>query len=128
MAGVTTNYKVQTPDGSWHITDDLTGAELEGIQTALGLSWSALNPYRDINVYRAMVAAFAIRTGMDNSEIVDWFNSRTAKQLGAGLDIASDDDLDIPGAFQDGVPLAKDEPSTSSSASSPNPPSTGPQT
>lgn len=121
-------YKVQTPDGAWHSTDDLTGFELEAIQQATNTPWSTLNPYRDIASYRAVVAAFAIRGGMDNADIVDWFNTRTTKQLDEGLAIATDDDLDLPGTFEDGLPKAEDVPSTGTSVDSLEHLSDGPQT
>ncbi len=112
-------YKVETPDGAWHSTDDLTGAELEAIEKVVGTPWSILNPFKEIAAYRAIVAAFAIRDGMTDSELREWFGARTAKQLGDGLDVATDDDL--PDEFVDGVPLAvADAPLTPTSASSPD--------
>lgn len=122
-------YKVEIPDGSWHSTDDLTGKELEAIQAATDTPWSVLNPFRDIAVYRAYVAAFAIRLlDMSDDALKEWFEGRSHRELEAGLKV-DDSDGDLPGAFEDGVPLVEaDEPSTTSSASSPNPPSAGPQT
>jgi hypothetical protein len=112
--------KVEIPDGSWHSTDDLTGKELEAIEKVTGTSWSLLNPLREIATYRAIVAAFTIRfLDMSDAEISDWFDARTAKELGAGI-AAADEGGDLPGSYEDGLPLAApaDEPSTSSSADS----------
>lgn len=122
-------YKVQSPDGAWHSTDDLTGVELEAISASTGVGWAFLNPYADIAVYRAMVAAFAIRTGMGDAEVVAWFGQRSARELGDGVSVASDDDDDLPGSFEDGLPKATtDEPTTGSSATSPDHLSGGPLT
>lgn len=120
-------YKVEIPDGSWHSSDDLTGNELEAIESATATPWSILNPFREIGAYRAIVTAFAIRTGMGDADIVDWFNNRTNRQLEAGLKLDEGDDM--PGSFEDGIPkVVADERSTSSSASSPDHLSDGPPT
>lgn len=123
-------FKVQIPDGSWHSTEDLTGAELQSIEEVTGISWSLQNPFRNIESYRAIVGAFALRTGMETADLVEWFNAQTARDLAAGLKVLTDEEVenDFPETYEDGVPLAADAPTTGSSASSGNPPGAGPPT
>lgn len=120
-------FKVQIPDGSWHSTEDLTGFELRAIEKATDTPWSVLNPFREIDAYRAIVAAFAIRHGMTDVELTEWFDTRTARDLAAGLKL-DDADADLPELYEDGIPKAEGGPSTPSSATSPAPLSDGPPT
>lgn len=114
-------FKVQTPDGAWHSTEDLTGAELESIEAVTGISWSLQNPFRNIESYRAIVGAFALRDGMETADLVEWFNAQTARDLAAGLKVVTDDEEDdLPEEFRDGLPKGAGGTSTSTSAGSPN--------
>lgn len=121
-------YKVQLPDGSWHNTDDLTGFEVEAISDATGTPWSVLNPFRNISDYRAIVTAFAARDEISDADIIEWFKERSLRSLDEGLKIAGPDDDDRPTEYEDGIPLAEGGTSTTSSATSPDHPSDGPQT
>lgn len=113
-------FEVRLPDGTWHSTEDLTFEELEAIETTTDTPWIALNPYRSLACFRALVGAFAVRAGIADSDLSSWLNGLKAKDIAAAVRVNNDPDADHPEVYEDGIPKAEAEPSTSGSAGQQN--------
>ena len=99
-------------DGVVHRTDGLKGREVAELEQALGVPYGQIQPARFMGHRLAVLAMFLRRT----------MSAEAVEQALADLDISALDDLlevvddDLPGAFEDGLPKAGDEPSTGGSS------------
>lgn len=102
-------FVVTGPGGEKFNTDDLTIGEAEAIEAATDESWLYINPFRSAKHCRAILVAFLSRT-VSPAEAEAAVKGVSVK---AALDGVERVDDDLPEVFEDGLPKAEGDTSTS---------------
>jgi hypothetical protein len=102
-----------TLDGHTYNTDDLTVAEAVALEKELGRSWQQLNPLGSAEEFQAF-AAVCLRRHHSAEEA-----AKLAAELPLGVALAAAKWVadDLPIMFEDGLPKAEGDPSTTTSSS-----------
>lgn len=94
-------------------SDDFLIDDLAEIERATGVSWLVANPWRDVKVARAFLAAAMLRCGRGEEEVEAALNLLTLKQLGRAFTYVKGDD-EPAGEDGDEVPLDRSSRGSSS--------------
>lgn len=89
--------------GKWRSSDDLTLDELVPIEKVSGIGWGYINPLRNVEVARALLATWLIRDGLSDDEAKAEIAKFTTKTLKHTFRYTEDDDL--PDDWEDGLPV-----------------------
>ena len=96
-------------------SDDFLIDDLAQIEKSTGTPWSVANPWRDVKVARAFLAAAMLRAGRGEEEVATALSLLTLKQLKTVFKWVDDDE---PPAGEDGQEAPLDRPSPTSRGSS----------
>jgi hypothetical protein len=108
--------------GRKYSTDDLSVAEAVDLEKTLGRSWTQLNPLSSAEEFLAFAT-----TCLRHDHPADQAAKIAAElPLGVALAAARWVGDDLPDVFEDGLPKAEGESSTTTSSSSPAHPTDGP--